>query len=71
MTTRNDIRDCVLAFSKAAPQDACPSSNRLLRCSLPPLAEKCGPEAVDFVREYITRQSFYYRSHRLYAIKCF
>lgn len=40
-------------FSKGAPQKACESSNRLLACALPPIKEKCGPTAVDFVKEYV------------------
>ena len=44
-----------VAFSKAAPQDACPSAGRLLHCALLPIRAKCGLEAADFVREYVTR----------------
>lgn len=52
-TTREDVRECVNVFSKGAPQKACESSNRLLDCSLPPMREKCGPDAVKFVKEYV------------------
>uniref|UniRef100_A0A915ECU0 Uncharacterized protein n=1 Tax=Ditylenchus dipsaci TaxID=166011 RepID=A0A915ECU0_9BILA len=54
-TTRSDIRECVLVFSKGAPQEACQSSNRLLACALPPVTEKCGAEGVEFVQEYVRR----------------
>lgn len=54
-TTRDDIRDCVSSFSKGAPNMACNSSNYLLKCALPPVAEKCGMEAADFVKEYVRR----------------
>lgn len=27
----------------------------LLACAVPPIAEKCGPEAVQFVEEYVRR----------------
>ncbi|KAI1729288.1 low-density lipoprotein receptor domain class A domain-containing protein [Ditylenchus destructor] len=54
-TTRTDIRECVVTFSKGAPQEACQSSNRLLACALPPINEKCGNEAVEFVQEYVKR----------------
>ena len=33
-----------VAFSKAAPQDACPSAGRLLHCALLPIRAKCGFE---------------------------
>jgi hypothetical protein len=54
-TTRDDIRECVNIFSRGAPQKACESSNRLLSCALPPITEKCGKNAVDFVKEYVRR----------------
>ena len=44
-----------VAFSKAAPQDAFSSAGRLLHCALLPIRAKCGLEAADFVREYVTR----------------
>lgn len=55
ITTRNNIRECVTVFSKSAPQEACSSANRILECSLPHIGEKCGDEAVMFVRECVQR----------------
>ncbi|KAI6220373.1 hypothetical protein M3Y99_01611600 [Aphelenchoides fujianensis] len=54
-TTRDDIRECVTAFSKGAPQQACESTNRLLGCALAPISEKCGVNATEFVKEYVRR----------------
>ncbi|KAI6235956.1 hypothetical protein M3Y95_00106400 [Aphelenchoides besseyi] len=54
-TTRDDIRECVSAFSKGAPQQACESSSRLLSCALAPISEKCGANATEFVKEYVRR----------------
>lgn len=54
-TAKQEIRDCVLNFSKGAPQEACQSSNKLLKCSIPFIKEKCSGEAVLFVEEYVYR----------------
>ncbi|CAD5220407.1 unnamed protein product [Bursaphelenchus xylophilus] len=55
VTTRNDVRDCVNTFSKSAPQEACVSTNHLLSCALPPITEKCGHVAKEFVTEYVRK----------------
>lgn len=49
------MRECVLAFSRASPGDACPSAGQLLACSLGPIEAKCGPGAGEFVRDYVGR----------------
>ncbi|CAD5214278.1 unnamed protein product [Bursaphelenchus okinawaensis] len=55
VTTRADVRECVNTFSKSAPQEACVSTNRLLGCALPPITEKCGHVAKEFVTEYVRK----------------
>ena len=54
VTTREDVRECVTAFSRGEPQYACLSSNTLLACAQPIIAEKCGAAAGDFVKNYVS-----------------
>uniref|UniRef100_A0A183BRV6 DUF19 domain-containing protein n=1 Tax=Globodera pallida TaxID=36090 RepID=A0A183BRV6_GLOPA len=50
---RQNIKECVVAFSRGAPQDACPSARRLVDCAVPEIGERCGERAAQFVREYV------------------